>query len=52
MVKDITPELAQQVIEGKFLHWKDIHDHTCEYEAVGKLSWEINILNFLDPFQI
>ena len=38
MVKDITPELAEQVIKGKFLHCKDIHDHTCEYEAIGKHS--------------
>ena len=36
MVKDITPELAQAVIDGKFLMCKDIHDHTCEYEAIGK----------------
>lgn len=38
MVKDITPEMAEEVIRGKFLHCKDIHDHTCEYEALGELS--------------
>mmetsp|Transcript_16338 Transcript_16338/g.18157 ORF Transcript_16338/g.18157 Transcript_16338/m.18157 type:complete len:81 (-) Transcript_16338:4-246(-) len=43
MVKDITPELAQQVIEGKFLHCKDIHDHTCEYEAVERFLKVMNI---------
>ena len=38
MVKEITPELAEQVIKGKFLHCKDIHDHTCEFEAVGMIT--------------
>ena len=35
MVKEITGELAQRVINGAFLHCRDIHDHTCEYEAFG-----------------
>ena len=54
MVKEITPELAEQVIRGKFLHCKDIHDHTCEYEAIGKhcKSLQILIINLERFFKV
>ena len=36
MVKILTEELIHQARNGKFLPCKLIHDHTCEYEAIGK----------------
>ena len=36
MVKPITAELAERVVlHGELLKCKDIHDFTCEYEALG-----------------
>ena len=36
MVKLIPQELIDQARNGKFLHCKHIHDHTCEYEGIEK----------------
>ena len=35
MVKEISDELARHIVNGGFLHWKDFHDNTCEYDAIG-----------------
>ena len=36
MVKTITKELADHVINGGFIHCRDIHDGTCAQCAFGK----------------
>mmetsp|Transcript_5525 Transcript_5525/g.4723 ORF Transcript_5525/g.4723 Transcript_5525/m.4723 type:complete len:201 (-) Transcript_5525:27-629(-) len=36
MVKLLSPEMILAARNGKFIHCKDIHDHTCEYELVEK----------------
>ena len=33
MVKEISKELLEKVYRGGFLHCRDIHDHTCNYNA-------------------
>ena len=43
MVREITPEIAQQFINGKFIGWDFIHDHTWEYEAVDRFWRVLNL---------
>ena len=40
MVNIISKELAEHVINGGFIHCKDIHDHSCRYVAWQKF-WTV-----------
>ena len=43
MVKKLSKELQQHVYNGGFLHCKDIHDHTCIWNAVLKFQHILNM---------
>ena len=58
MVKRLTPEIAEAVVNGAFLHCRDIHDNTCEFEAIErffmvmKASWKFYLPIHLIPVLI
>ena len=43
MVNTISKELAQHVINGGFIHCRDIHDHSCQWNALLKLMTVLKV---------
>ena len=43
MVNTISKELAEHVYNGGYIDCKDIHDYTCEWQAVDKFFTVMNI---------
>ncbi|CAI2381199.1 unnamed protein product [Moneuplotes crassus] len=58
MVKRISEQLIHAARNGKFIQCKDIHDHTCEYEAIEKFfrvlvrAWKMYLPVHLIPVLI
>ena len=53
MVKTISDELVNHVYRGGFIHCRDIHDHSCEYNALLKFAEIFNsAYKFYGPLHI
>lgn len=53
MVKKISPELAEFVYNGGFIHCKDIHDHSCSWNTLVKFRSIFNLAyKFYTPLHL
>ena len=53
MVKTITKELGEHLLNGGFIYCKDIHDHSCEWTALEKFGTIMNLASkFYLPIHI
>ena len=46
MTNAVSDELAMKIVNGGFLHWRDFHDYSWEYNSLGMSFHNSFSLNF------